>query len=59
MLSPNVIRVIKSRKMRWVECVAHMGEMRNASKILIIKPEGRSFEYVGIDGKISEWIIGK
>jgi hypothetical protein len=30
---PNVIRVIKSRRMRWVGLVAHMGEMRNAYKI--------------------------
>jgi hypothetical protein len=38
---PNFIRVIKSRRMRWEGHVAHMGEMRNAYKILIGKPEGR------------------
>jgi hypothetical protein len=39
--STNVIRVIKSRKMRWAGHVAPMGEMRNAYKILIVKPEGK------------------
>jgi hypothetical protein len=28
--SPNIIRIIKSRRMRWVGHVAQMGEMRNA-----------------------------
>jgi hypothetical protein len=36
-----IIRVIKSRKMRWVGKVALMGEMRNAYKILVRKPEGK------------------
>jgi hypothetical protein len=27
---PHIIRVIKSRRMKWVGYVAHMGEMRNA-----------------------------
>jgi hypothetical protein len=35
--SRNIIRMIKSRKMRWAGHVAHMGEMRNAYKG---KPEG-------------------
>jgi hypothetical protein len=39
--SPYTIRIIKSRKMRWTEHVARMGEMRNAYKILIGKPEGK------------------
>jgi hypothetical protein len=38
--SPNHIQLIKSRRMRWVGHVAHMGEMRNAYKILDGKPEG-------------------
>jgi hypothetical protein len=38
---PNIIRVIKSRRMRCVEDVARMGTMRNAHKILVGKPEGR------------------
>jgi len=39
--SSNIIRTMKSRKMRWVQHVAHMEEMRNAYKILVRKPEGR------------------
>jgi hypothetical protein len=37
--SPYIIRVIKSRRMRWPGHVAHTGEMRNAYKILVRKPE--------------------
>jgi hypothetical protein len=36
----NIIRVIKSRRMRWAEHIAQMGEMRNAYKIFVRKPEG-------------------
>jgi hypothetical protein len=38
--SPNIIRVIKSRKMRWAGHVAHMGEGRRAYRILVGRPEG-------------------
>jgi hypothetical protein len=38
---PNIIRMIKSRRMRWAGHVAHMGEKRNACRILVGKPEGR------------------
>jgi hypothetical protein len=37
--SPNIIRVIKSRKIRWAGYVAGMGEMRKAYRILIGIPE--------------------
>jgi hypothetical protein len=33
--SPNIIRVIKSRRMRWAGHVTHMGEMKNSYEILI------------------------
>jgi hypothetical protein len=39
--SPNIIRTIKSRMMRWAGHVARMGEKRNAYRILVGKPEGR------------------
>jgi hypothetical protein len=39
--SPNIIRMIKSRRMRWEGHVARMGEKRNAYRILVGKPEGR------------------
>jgi hypothetical protein len=39
--SLNVIRLIKSKKMRRVWYVARMGKMRNAYNILVGKPEGK------------------
>jgi hypothetical protein len=39
--SPSIIRVIKSRRMRWAGHVARMGEKRNAYRILVGKPEGK------------------
>jgi hypothetical protein len=39
--SPNIIRVIKSRRMRWAWHVACMGEKRGAYWILVGRPEGR------------------
>jgi hypothetical protein len=39
--SPNIIRVIKSRRMRWAGHVARMGEGRGAYRILVGRPEGR------------------
>jgi hypothetical protein len=39
------MRVIKSRRMRWEEHVAHMGKMRNACSILVEKPEGKRHTY--------------
>jgi hypothetical protein len=39
--SRNIIRVMKSRRMRWAEHVARMGEGRGAYTILVGRPEGR------------------
>jgi hypothetical protein len=39
--SPTIIRVIKSRRMRWAGNVARMGEGRVAYRILAGRPEGR------------------
>jgi hypothetical protein len=39
--SPNITRMFKSRKLRWVGHVARMGEKRNAYRILVGKPEGK------------------
>jgi hypothetical protein len=36
--SPNIIRMIKSRRVRWVGHVARMGEKRNAYRIFVEKP---------------------
>jgi hypothetical protein len=40
--SPSIIRIIKSRRMRWAGHVAQMGEKRNAYRLLVGKPEGKS-----------------
>ena len=39
--SPNIVRVIKSRRMRWAGYVARMGEKRRVYRVLVGKPEGR------------------
>jgi hypothetical protein len=37
--SPNIIRVLKSRRMRWAGRVARMGEKRNVYRLLVGKPK--------------------
>jgi hypothetical protein len=39
--SPNIIRRIKSRRMRWADHVVRIGEERNVYKVLVGKPEGK------------------
>jgi len=39
--SPNIVRVIKSRRMRWAGHVARMGEGRDVYRVLVGKPEGK------------------
>jgi hypothetical protein len=39
--SPNIIRLIISRKVRLVGHVAHMGEEKNVYRVLVGKPEGK------------------
>jgi hypothetical protein len=39
--SPSIIRIIKSRRMRWAGHVARMGEKRNAYRLLVGKPGGK------------------
>jgi hypothetical protein len=39
--SPNIIRIIKSRRMRWAGHVARMEEKRNVYRLLVGKPEGK------------------
>ena len=38
---PNIVRVVKSRRMRWAGHVAHMGERRGVHRALGGKPEGK------------------
>jgi len=40
--STNIVRVIKSRRMRWAGHVARMGERRGVYRVLVGKPEGKS-----------------
>jgi len=40
--SPNIVRVIKSRRMRWTGHVARMGEERGVYRVLVGKPEGKT-----------------
>jgi hypothetical protein len=39
--SPNIVRVIKSRRLRWVGHVARMGEGRGVYRVLVGRPEGK------------------
>jgi hypothetical protein len=59
---PNSIRMIKSRKMRLVGHVVHMGKMRNACKILVEKPEKKTplkIPRCRREEKKLKWITGK
>ena len=52
--SHNIVRMIKSRRMRWAGHVARMGEQRGLYRILLGKSEGRNhWGDLGVDG----WII--
>jgi hypothetical protein len=39
--SPSIIRMRRSRRMRWEGHVARMGKKRNAYRLLVGKPEGK------------------
>jgi hypothetical protein len=39
--SPSIIKMIKSRKIRWAGHVARIGENRNAYRIFVGMPEGK------------------
>ena len=69
--SPNIVRLIQSRRMRWLGHVARMGERRVVYRFLIGKPEGKitlkrsrrrwedniktHFQEVGL-GRCMDWI---
>jgi hypothetical protein len=64
--SPNIVRVIKSKRMRWAGHVACMGEGRGVCRVLVGRPRGKEpmgiprhrwednikldFRKIGIDG---------
>jgi hypothetical protein len=39
--SPNIVRVIKSRRIRWAGHAARMGERRGVYRVLLGRPEGK------------------
>jgi hypothetical protein len=59
--SQNIIRIIKSRRMRWAGHVAPMGEKRNAYRILVGKSEEkRPLEDHDVGGwTIIKWILDR
>jgi hypothetical protein len=50
--SPSIIRIIKSRRMRWAGHAARIGEKRNVYRLLVGKPEGKRL----LGRPISRWI---
>jgi hypothetical protein len=68
--SPSIIRIIKSRRMRWAGHVARMWEKRNVYRLLVGKPEGKrplrrsrrrwmdniKMDLVGIGWGVVDWI---
>ena len=38
---PNIVRVVKSRRMRWAGHMARMGEGRGVYRVLVGRPEGK------------------
>ena len=58
--SPNIVRVIKSRRLRWTGHVARMEEGRVVHKVLVEKPEGkRPLGDEDVDGRIILKLIFK
>jgi hypothetical protein len=52
--SPNIVMVIKSRRMRWAGHVARMGEGRSVYRVLVGRPEGKNhWEDLGVGGRIT------
>ena len=49
---PNIVRVIKSRRMRWAGHVARMGEERGVYRVLVGETEGKETHWgdLGVDG---------
>jgi hypothetical protein len=52
--SPNIVRLIKSRKMRWTGHVVRMGERRGVYRVLVGETRGKRnhFGDQGVDARI-------
>jgi hypothetical protein len=58
--SPDIVRVINPRRMRWVEHVARVGEIRIIYRIFVGNPEGRDhLEDIDLDWKVLVRILHK
>jgi hypothetical protein len=59
--SQSIIRIMKSRRIRWAGHVSCVGEKRNACRVLVGKPEGtRPLGRLDIGGRIIlRWILKK
>jgi hypothetical protein len=59
--SPDIIRQIKLRRMRWAGHVASMGEERKVYRVLVAKPDGKDhLKDQGVDGRMgSKWTLGR
>jgi hypothetical protein len=59
--SSNIVRMIKSRRMRWAGHVAHMEEGRGLYSVLVVGPKvGDFWEDVGVGGWITlRWTLGR
>jgi hypothetical protein len=57
--SPNIVRVIKSRRVRWARHVARMEEGRGVYRVLVWRPEGKNhWEDLGECGRITlSWTL--
>jgi hypothetical protein len=60
MYSPNIIRIITSRRIRWAEHVASMEEVRDAYRLLVGKPKcKRPLGRPRLDGRMLSKLILK
>ena len=57
--TPDIIRIMKSRIMRWTEHVARVGDRRVAYRVLFGKPVGKKhFEDLGVNRRIIlSWVF--
>jgi len=56
--SPSIVRLIKSRRMRWAGHVARMGEREGLYRVMVVEPEGKNLlKDIGVNGRIVlKWI---
>jgi hypothetical protein len=59
--SPDIVRQIKSRRMRWAGHVARVGEGRNMYRVLVGKSEEKDhLKDKDVDGRMgSKWTLGR